>query len=77
MPRSELKKPTKRNIKKALKNHVKVLYESMKAQDIWIKDLQIQLAKAQEEHGDLRKTWALASKNVSYYEAESKIFSPS
>jgi hypothetical protein len=77
MPRSELKKPTKRNIKKALKNHVKVLYESMKAQDIRIKDLQIQLAKAQEEHGDLRKAWALASKNVSYYEAESKIFFPS
>ena len=77
MPRSELKKPTKHDIKKALKNHVKVLYRSMKAKDIQIKDLQIQLARAQAEHGDLRKAWALASKNVSYYEAESKIFFPS
>ena len=70
MPRSELKKPTKRNIKKALKNHVKVLYESMKAQDIRIKDLQIQLARAQEEHDDLRKACALASRNVTSYESE-------
>jgi hypothetical protein len=71
MPRAELKKThTKHDIKNAMKNHVRGLYRSMKAKNIQIKNFQSQLASAREERDDLRKAWALASKNVSYYESE-------
>jgi hypothetical protein len=42
----------------------------MKAKDMQIKDLQGELARAQEEHNDLRMAWVLAKKNVSSYESE-------
>lgn len=65
-----LPKPTKRDIKKALKDHVKGLQRSIKAKEQQIKDLQSHLARIQEEHDDLRKACALASKNLSKFESE-------
>lgn len=65
-----LPKPTKTDIKKALKDHVKGLQRSIKAKEQQIKDLQSHLSRIQEEHDDLRKACALASRNVTSYESE-------
>ena len=71
MPFSDVwKTPTKKDIKNALKNHVKGLHRSMKVKELQIKDLQSQLARAQEEHDNLSKALVLASRNVSSYESE-------